>query len=71
MKENAERTLVKKAVDFLNETVLEVKRSTWPDRRMLVLHTVIVIVGVFLLGLYVGLSDKILAACLRWLVPQG
>lgn len=56
---------------FIEDTVLEVKRSTWPDRRTLVMHTVIVIAGVFALGIYVGFSDKIVATFLRLLVPQG
>jgi len=62
---------MKRVSRFFNETVLEIKRSTWPDRRTLVMHTVIVIAGVFALGVYVGLSDKIVAAFLRLLVPQG
>ncbi len=56
---------------FIDETVLEVRRSTWTDRRTLVTHTVIVIAGVFALGIFVGLSDRIVAAFLRLLVPQG
>ena len=56
---------------YLHEVVLEMKRSTWPDRRALVTHTIVVIVGVILLGLYVGISDKVLEVCLRWLVPRG
>jgi len=70
-KENTEQPRMKKFSRFLNETVLEIKRSTWPDRRTLVAHTIIVIAGVFALGIYVGLSDKIVAAFLRLLVPQG
>ncbi len=71
MSEPGEKKLLGKAVAYLNDVVLEIKRSTWPDRRSLVLHTIIVVAGVFALGLYVGISDRILAACLRWLVPQG
>lgn len=56
---------------FLEETVLEVKRSTWTDRRTLVLHTIIVIVGVFALGLFVGVSDRLVASFLRLLVPHS
>jgi len=63
--------LLKRVKRFCEETVLEVKRSTWPDRKTLIMHTVIVIVGVFALGIFVGLSDKIVAVCLRMLVPQG
>jgi preprotein translocase SecE subunit len=65
------RALVRRFNDYLHETWLEMKRSTWPDRRALVSHTVVVIVGVLLLGLYVGVSDWILENCLRWLVPRG
>jgi preprotein translocase subunit SecE len=56
---------------FLHEVVLEMKRSSWPERKTLVSHTIIVIVSVCMLGLFVGISDKILATLLRWLVPQG
>lgn len=71
MNEKTEKTLLQKLLNFFSETILEVKRSTWPERRVLVMHTVIVIAGVFALGIYVGLSDKIVAVCLRLLVPQG
>jgi len=67
----ARKPLPERVKRFIGETVLEVKRSTWPDRRTLVTHTVIVIAGVFALGIYVGLSDKIVAVFLRLLVPQG
>jgi len=67
----AKKPLIKRISRFIEETILEVKRSTWPDRRTLVLHTVIVIAGVFALGIYVALSDKIVAGFLRLLVPQG
>ena len=56
---------------FLEDVVIEMKRSSWPDRKTLVSHTVIVIVSVCMLGIYVGLSDKFLATLLRLLVPQG
>ncbi len=56
---------------FLHEVGLEMKKSTWPDRKTLVSHTFIVIISVCMLGLFVGISDKILATLLKWLVPQG
>ncbi len=69
--ETGHEPLLKRISRFVDETVLEVKRSTWPDRHTLIVHTVIVIAGVFALGIYVGLSDRIVAAFLRLLVPQG
>ncbi len=71
MKEEKKIPIVTRFRAFLHEVVLEMKRSTWPERKTLVSHTVIVIVSVCMLGLFVGISDKILATLLRWLVPQG
>ncbi len=68
--ETGQQAFPKRFSRFLEETVLEVKRSTWPDRSTLIAHTLIVIAGVFALGIYVGLSDRIVAAFLRLLVPQ-
>ena len=53
---------------FLNEVSLEMKRSTWPERKTLVSHTIIVIVSVLMLGIFVGVSDKILAYVLLKIV---
>jgi preprotein translocase subunit SecE len=53
---------------FLNEVSLEMKRSTWPERKTLVSHTIIVIVSVLMLGIFVGLSDKVLAYILLKIV---
>ncbi len=71
MNEARKQPALKRFRVYLHEVVLELKRSTWPDRRALLIHTVVVIVGVLLLGLYVGVSDKILEVGLRWLVPRG
>ncbi len=64
-------SIITRLKTFLNEVVLEMKRSSWPERKTLVSHTIIVIVSVCMLGIFVGISDKILATLLRWLVPQG
>jgi preprotein translocase subunit SecE len=64
-------SIITRLKTFLNEVVLEMKRSSWPERKTLVSHTIIVIVSVCMLGVFVGISDKILATLLRWLVPQG
>jgi len=69
----AEKTdsIIVRVKRFLNDVVVEMKRSSWPDRKTLVSHTIIVIISVCMLGIYVGLSDKFLATLLRLLVPQG
>jgi len=64
-------SLLKRAGRFIDEVVLEMKKSSWPDRKSLVSHTLVVIVSVLMLGIFIGVSDKALAMLLRWLVPQG
>lgn len=71
MDEKKKSSPLKKGLDYLHEVWLEVRRASWPDRRTLVAHTIVVIVGVLLLGLYVGISDRILGSFIRLLVPRG
>lgn len=54
---------------FWGEVVLETKKSAWPERQELVESTVMVIVSVFLLSLFVGVSDKLLVTLVKVLVP--
>mgnify|MGYP002725826366 CR=1 FL=1 len=70
MKESTE-SIGRRFKRFLHEVVLGRRRSTWPEGKTLVSHTIIVSGSVCMLGLFVGISDKILATLLRWLVPQG
>ena len=69
--EEKKDSVIVRSKRFLDDVVIEMKRSSWPDRKTLVSHTVIVIISVCMLGIYVGLSDKFLATLLRLLVPQG
>jgi len=71
MSEEQKKPALTRFKNYLHEVVLEMKRSTWPDRRALVTHTIVVIIGVILLAVYVGVSDAILEYALRWLVPRG
>ena len=50
---------------FNSEVALEMKRSTWPDRKTLVSQTVVVIVSVLMLGFFVWISDRLLTWLLK------
>ena len=65
------QNFLKRAGLFIDEVVLEMKKSSWPDKKSLVSHTIIVIVSVLMLGVYIGVSDRVLATLLKWLVPSG
>jgi preprotein translocase SecE subunit len=40
-----------------NETMAELRKSAWPDRKELVESTIVVMVGVVILGVFVFLAD--------------
>lgn len=42
---------------FWSETMGELKKATWPTRKELKESTIVVIVGIALLGFYVGIID--------------
>lgn len=42
---------------FWNETISELKKASWPTRKELKDSTIIVIIGIALLGVYVGIVD--------------
>jgi preprotein translocase subunit SecE len=69
--EEKKGSLITRFKRFIDDVALEMRRSTWPDRKTLVSHTIIVIVSVLMLGVFVGISDRFLTTLLKLLVPQG
>ena len=63
------------AKEFMGEVGLEMKKTSWPERRELLESTVVVIVSIFLLSVFVALSDRVTVSVLRglwnWLIPRG
>lgn len=59
------------AVGFVNEVAAEARRATWPTRQELFSSTVVVIVTLVLLGMFVGVCDKILVLLLKALTGAG
>lgn len=56
---------------FFADVVAETKKASWPSRQELFSSTVVVIVSLVLLGIFVGVSDKILILVLRLLTGAG
>ena len=58
-----------KIVNFLKETLAEMKKVTWPDRRYVMVATTIVLILVFLSSLFIVAVDfglgKIFTALMR------
>lgn len=49
--------LFRKTAGFFNETITELKKASWPTRQELVFSTTVVIVAIFMLGIYVSMVD--------------
>ena len=54
--------------DFLIEVKAEIKRVTWPSRKEAMGGTVVVIVVVFLVSIYLGVIDSVLAKIVRGII---
>jgi preprotein translocase subunit SecE len=50
---------VLKTREFLNEVVVELKKSAWPTRQELIDSTLVVIITVLVLGLFVAFADLV------------
>lgn len=57
-----------RTVQFLGEVVRELKQTTWPNRKETLATTGVVLVLVFILGVYLGLVDYALSHIVRLLI---
>jgi len=42
---------------FWKETLLELRKASWPTRKELRQYTIVVLIGVAILGAFIGVSD--------------
>ncbi len=52
-----EPNFVQKAIDFLTEVKVELKKVTWPTRKQITGTTIVVIIFVFVVAAFLGLFD--------------
>jgi preprotein translocase subunit SecE len=50
--------MLKKLVQFLKEVKIELKKVTWPNRQEVIGTTIVVIVAVFIFGIFLFLVDQ-------------
>ena len=62
---------IPKIRDFLNEVMVELKKSSWPTRRSLIDSTIVVIVTVLILGLFVAFADLVFVKLVALLTKTG
>lgn len=56
-----------KARAFINDTIIELKKCSWPQREELYESTILVIVTVLALALFVALVDALGGFIIEWL----
>jgi len=57
--------MIEKLKTFLYETKNELKKVTWPTKEELKESTKVVIVGAFLLTVFIGIVDQILSRIIK------
>jgi len=50
--------MLKKTVQFLKEVKVELKKVTWPNRPEVIGTTIVVIIAVFIFGIFLFLTDQ-------------
>jgi preprotein translocase subunit SecE len=59
---------VQNAKQFLHEVRIEMQQATWPDRREIVGTTVIVVIVVFIVGVYLAIVDELSRRTVGWIM---
>ncbi len=60
--------MISKALEFLSEVKVEVKKVTWPSRKEAMGGTAVVVVVVFLIALFLGIVDALLSKIIQALI---
>jgi preprotein translocase subunit SecE len=56
--------------NFFAEVAGELKKSSWPTRKDLIDSTIVVIITVFVLGVFVSLADLLFTKVVRLLITR-
>ena len=60
-------TFIPRSKAFVGETINELKKSSWPNKRELMESTLLVIVALLILAVFVAGVDKVNLEILTWL----
>ena len=62
------KLIVQIVIRFLSEAKMELKRVTWPTPKQTMASTTVVIVIVFIIAIYLGIIDFILAKLVKFIL---
>jgi preprotein translocase subunit SecE len=57
--------------DFLNEVIIELKKSSWPTRKELTDSTIVVMAAILVLGMFVAFADLVFVKLIALLTGSG
>ncbi|MFZ3209030.1 MAG: preprotein translocase subunit SecE [Geobacteraceae bacterium] len=60
--------MLTKAKNFVDEVKIELVKVTWPTRKETIATTWVVVVIIFLISLYLGACDVVLAKLMRFVL---
>ena len=63
---NEKTNIIDSTKKFVQEVVLELQKVNWTPRKQLIQATRIVIIGTFLLALFLFAADTAFSAVLKW-----
>ena len=59
---------MKKAINFINEVKLELKKVSWSTKQELINSTIVVIVAVAILAVFIGICDLVLSNAVKFIL---
>jgi preprotein translocase subunit SecE len=62
------KEIFQKIVQFLNGAKAELRKVTWPSKKQTLASTSVVIIIVFIVAIYLGIIDYILAKVVKWIL---
>jgi preprotein translocase subunit SecE len=64
------KLILQKIIRFLSEAKTELKRVTWPTPKQTLASTAVVIVIVFIIAIFLGIIDYVLAKLVKFILGK-
>ena len=62
------KEIVQKIIQFIKEAKIELKKVTWPTPKQTLASTAVVIIIVFIVSIYLGIVDFVLAKLVKFVL---
>jgi preprotein translocase subunit SecE len=62
------KEVVQKIIQFIKEAKIELKKVTWPTPKQTLASTAVVIIIVFIVSIYLGIIDFVLAKAVKFIL---